>query len=900
MTKSYCLQRLEVLNWGGFSGFHRAEIHPQGTAVIGQTASGKTTLIDALMTLLAARPSYNLASTGGHESDRDLMGYIRGQSGSGEGDTARPGKTVSAVAAYFHNPAQAADTHVALGVIFWIDSTSNQAKDRHDLWLFGEDGSTLADWLRLFEQGGKRALKQYGKNRPDFLTYDSKSSYLSKIQQFFEVGDNAFRLLNRAVGLKQLNSIDEIFRELVLEDAALFAEAKRSIAQFDDLSDIRQTLETAKRQQKTLAPLLPLKDKWQQLDDTVREYGELTAHLPYWYARHGQALWQQALAQVAEETDAQQAREKHLMHSVQTLRRQWELARGQYEQQGGNRLALLKAHIERQQQENERLETAWQRYQWLSRQLSLPLADSADALLAQQRIARDQHEALLAEQHTRQQRFEENVAKKMQLEQEIENTQTQLRQAARQTSNIPPAFEQFRADLAAHLRCATEDLPYVAQLIEVKQEESLWRGAIERALGSHRLRLLVPHAQMQAALAWVNARHNRLHVRLYDEKAADTQDVQFFSDSFVHKLNIKAHPLGDALRALLAGLDRRCVADVQALRHTAYALTEQGMMSGKRGWFDKQDHKRLDDDWLTGFDNRDLLKQLTDTLHALQTQHQAVAPEYRRLQQALEDGRGQDAWFKEFCALDYAHIDWPSGQQALAQLQATYAQWHAPDSALAALQQQCEQYLAQIEAQERQLSGLRTQLGALQERARQYQDKAEAAGKKLQAIENAQEFFESALFARLDALCHAPAAADLGEIDEQEKSALYRFNQHKSEAEKARAETEKHILKHMHAAKQADTGALAETGVEMADLPDYLHRLQYLNEEDLPGKEKQFADYLTQSSTESLSQLMGHIKAHIDHIKDRIGGLNGILQHVDFAKDKYLQRKSGVAGAWDK
>lgn len=93
----------------------------------------------------------------------------------------------------------------------------------------------------------------------------------------------------------------------------------------------------------------------------------------------------------------------------------------------------------------------------------------------------------------------------------------------------------------------------------------------------------------------------------------------------------------------------------------------------------------------------------------------------------------------------------------------------------------------------------------------------------------------------------------------------------------------------MNAAQQTDTGALAESGTDMADLPDYLQRLQYLTEEDLPGKEKRFADYLTQSSTESVSQLMSHIKSRIDHIKERIAGLNRILHSVDFDKDKYLQ-----------
>lgn len=70
---------------GGFQGYHRAEIDPSGTAVIGPTGSGKTTLVDALMTLLCANPRYNLASTGGHESDRDLVSYVRGVTGPGDG-----------------------------------------------------------------------------------------------------------------------------------------------------------------------------------------------------------------------------------------------------------------------------------------------------------------------------------------------------------------------------------------------------------------------------------------------------------------------------------------------------------------------------------------------------------------------------------------------------------------------------------------------------------------------------------------------------------------------------------------------------------------------------------------------------------------------------------------------
>lgn len=97
----YRLKQLELYNWGGFDGYHSADIDPAGTAIVGPTGSGKTTLVDALMTLLGTNPKYNLASTGGHESDRDLVSYVRGVAGAGDGSggqshIARPGKQSAA------------------------------------------------------------------------------------------------------------------------------------------------------------------------------------------------------------------------------------------------------------------------------------------------------------------------------------------------------------------------------------------------------------------------------------------------------------------------------------------------------------------------------------------------------------------------------------------------------------------------------------------------------------------------------------------------------------------------------------------------------------------------------------------------------------------------------------
>ena len=181
---AYILTHLDLYNWGPFGGRHCAEIDPKGTAIIGPTGSGKTTLVDALMTLLTHQPRYNLASTGGHESDRDLISYIRGVSGAGNntGDNshiARAGKTVTAVSARFSNGNNA----IRIGALFWIDGSSSAASDLKRLWLFSErDDQSLDNWLAIHHEGGARELKQHAGDNPGLQANDSKKAYLAQVR----------------------------------------------------------------------------------------------------------------------------------------------------------------------------------------------------------------------------------------------------------------------------------------------------------------------------------------------------------------------------------------------------------------------------------------------------------------------------------------------------------------------------------------------------------------------------------------------------------------------------------------------------------------------------------------------------------------------------------------------
>src|SRR6185437_3687074 len=105
------------------------------------------------------------------------------------------------------------------------------------------------------------------------------------------------------------------------------------------------------------------------------------------------------------------------------------------------------------------------------------------------------------------------------------------------------------------------------------------------------------------------------------------EPARFFEDGFTRKLNFKSHPLIEALRRLLADFDRHCVADVRSLRNTPHAMTVEGLMSGRRKFFNKNDQISLDRGWMTGFDNRDQVAELETSLKRLQLDLQRAKAE---------------------------------------------------------------------------------------------------------------------------------------------------------------------------------------------------------------------------------------------------------------------------------
>ncbi|MCD0459997.1 ATP-binding protein [Roseiconus lacunae] len=898
---TYRLSHLEVFNWGPFSNLHRAEFDIAGTAIIGPTGSGKTTLIDALMTLLVAAPRYNLASTGGVESDRSLVSYVRGMmggdGGSGGDSVLRPGKAITGICACYRADVSEPTGNsrdfdrlpiepetVRLAGLLWTDGTSDSVSDLKRRWIFSlANDQKLENWLQVLHDEGARGITKLERDTSGLQTFNSKKAYLARIQKFFDVGDNAFTLLNRAAGLKQLNSIDEIFRDLVLDDRTAFDRAIEVASEFDNLAEIHTELEIAKKQRDSLLPIKQeynVLKKLNQKTDTLRTLKRI---MPTYFAIRSEEAWRAELARIEGERDDVAARMKVQQHELDLQQTKTETLKEAYLQLGGNVIGELEKTIEVLRREVASRTRHAEVYLNLLRPFQLDQQLTEAALRQNQQELQRRREDVQSARDTQQVRMLSVLASQQRISEEATDVAEALRKVkARPATNIPPRFGDFRGELAGQLRLTENDLPFLAELVEVNSAQSQWRGAIERALGSERLRILVPENYIDEALRWINSRNNRLHVRL-QRAHADEGQSRFFEDGYARKLNYKSHPLIATAKRMIAGRDMHCVSSTKELRSTEHALTVEGTMSGRGGRFEKQDRRRIDEDWMTGFDNQAQLKKLLDQLSELEAKIRDSEIEAKAEQRKLTEIDGRLTAIDQLLKLEFSTIDLPSAQTELESSEARLQRLLAPDSdaSQAKLQYEAERKKEQSLAEE--VSTLRTQIALLEQRGMQAERERVAAQSRIAGGLSPDEKLIA------EKKINIPDDVTAEDLDDVERHYLHEIDNKLQASIERVQEQEKRLIGLMGNAKQADTGALADTGTDIADIPDYLDRLRVLTEEGLPEKQRRFREYLTQSSDQSVTQMLAGIEEEVDAIEQRIAELNHTLAEVDFRDNHYLQ-----------
>jgi uncharacterized protein YPO0396 len=268
------LERLEVLNWGTFDRrVWTFEANGHNALLTGDIGSGKSTMVDAVTTLLmpSQKIAYNKAA-GAEQRERTLRSYVAGHYKSEQNELTsgsravglRPGNTYSVILGVFVNRAYASS--VTLAQVFWMKEGHQGQPDRFYLTA-PEELSIAADFTEFGTDvaGLKRRLRERGARLHDhFPDYGRDFRRLLGIES-----EQAMDLFHQTVSMKSVGDLNDFVRQHMLEPFDARPAIDDLIAHFEDLSAAHEAVLRARAQLAELAPLLQECDEFAGIEDQI-------------------------------------------------------------------------------------------------------------------------------------------------------------------------------------------------------------------------------------------------------------------------------------------------------------------------------------------------------------------------------------------------------------------------------------------------------------------------------------------------------------------------------------------------------------------------------------------------------------------------------------------------------
>lgn len=629
----YRLQYAEVYNWGTFDKQVWRFTPGTDTALLtGDIGSGKSTLVDALTTLLmpSHKAAYNKAA-GAEARERTLRSYVEGhyksERNEATGRSRAKGlrdnrRSYSVILGVFVNHGY--DETVTLAQVFqqrdsagqpyrfFVTATKALSVDAD----FANFGSDLKDLRKRLRASGAELFDEFPK-------------YATSLRRLLGIrSEQALELFHQTVSMKSVGNLNDFVRDHMLEPSDATDRVRDIIAHFDDLTKAHDAVKRAREQLEALEPVVQTAAKYDAaLADKQSLQRESAAVRLFIAELRSGLLAEEITALQAEgtrlwrEQDAAKATERKLNAERDALIEERAKA-------GGDRIGELERLAGDARAQAQTRRDARGRFDAAVADAGLdPVGDGAAfaALSAQVGAERPR---LAAQRSALDGAIADAHGRESELKRRSVAVDDELASLQQRTNNLPAEQVELRAELCAALGVTPEALPYAGELLDVSDEHAQWRGAAERVLRGFALSLLVPQQHYEAVARWVNGRRltfggrgaKLVYERVPGQRVA-LQPVPHDGLVLADCLDIKDGPFHAYLtHELTKRADYRCAAGLEEFRSHKRAVTREGQVrSGER--HEKDDRHRVDDPrrWVLGWANERKIAALCDELADLQT-----------------------------------------------------------------------------------------------------------------------------------------------------------------------------------------------------------------------------------------------------------------------------------------
>ncbi|MFI2295560.1 ATP-binding protein [Isoptericola sp. NPDC019571] len=532
-TTQWKVHEIQLINWGGFDGPTTITFDEISTLLSGASGSGKSTLLDAYtVAMMPTGTALNGASNAaigrarGHDQ-RNVVSYVRGQTDETTDDDGvsrehvlRGGKS----AAWGGVAVEFVDDHgktFTLARLWYVPPTARLDGETTmrlltcDGHLNLRDAQTLAE--EVFPPRKLRALF------PGITYHETYDSFAARLHTRLGIGANndgykALNLLYRVQSSIQFRTVDELYKETVLEQPVTFVQAEKALEDFGHLADAYRKM-TDEARKESILQRIP--EQWATLTDartaiaTLDELGLTTSGvtpLVVWETNREADLLEIAEADAFSRRKVAIEAEQTAGAVLKEAGVREDEAREEYNQAGGSEVAMLDVAIRQAELDATNRGTVLAQ---LTKDVAvlidrdgIDLSDRAqfEALRAEGRAA---VESLTARRRELGNAITEAGLDVRVKEGDLSAAKVELARLKASKSRISADLEHMRAQVCELAGLHISEAPFLAELVQVSVAETRWTTAIEKVLGPAGSRMIVPDAKLDAFQVAVNDLHLR-------------------------------------------------------------------------------------------------------------------------------------------------------------------------------------------------------------------------------------------------------------------------------------------------------------------------------------------------------------------------------------------------------
>jgi len=521
------LARLELYNWGTFHNeIWSMQPNAQTAVLTGVNGSGKSTVVDALLTLLVEnrKRNYNMASGTGNRVERQERTYVCGQYSRSRSEDSIEAKP---------NSLRGPESHSVLLAVFLDPSQQKTVTLAQILWLSNADRVEKRFYVAPFEltieqHFGQRHIT--GKHLPGGVqTFDNSfSEYIREARKLLGLNSKpkALDLFNQTVAVKDITGLNSFVREHMLDKGNPDERVEALRTQYRELNDAHAAIQKAARQLEILAPLVEAGREYRRYEAQIERYEAARPLIPFYVAGQARKLLTQAIETIMTHRATEQSKLETVEAELESLRDNLEQVRFSIKQ---NNVGQMKDEINSKlpslRNEIDALKRAAKNYDRQATLLGFPVYQSEEDFhrnrkQAQNALQTTQEVITKSEAQRTQAEIEQHdlVKQAKTLNEEIEYLRQNL-------SNIPSHVARIREEIGATLGLSPAALTFAGELLRVRDEDAAWEGALERLLHSFAQDLLVPEAHYAAVSRFVNS-HNLRGRLVYRRIEADPSRSQ--------------------------------------------------------------------------------------------------------------------------------------------------------------------------------------------------------------------------------------------------------------------------------------------------------------------------------------------------------------------------------------